>query len=64
MNKEHKENVCPICGSNNIEYGSMELGVFGDELYYPAECKDCKATFEEYYKLTFDGHENIKTNEE
>ena len=57
---DHEQGVCPICGSRNIEYGSFELGIMGDELYYPATCQDCETNFQEYYKLEFIGHENIK----
>ncbi len=62
--KEHKQGICPICGSENIAYGSSELGIDGNELYYPAECQDCGATFQEYYALEFIGHENVEPYEE
>ena len=65
MNKEHKKNVCPVCNSTNIIYGSREMEcVDSESMFYPAECQDCGATFEEWYKFVFDGHENIETNKE
>lgn len=55
---EYKQNTCPVCGSENIKYDALE--VKENEVYYPALCKDCYATWEEYYNLIFSGHYNIE----
>jgi predicted nucleic-acid-binding Zn-ribbon protein len=47
---EH-ENQCPKCGSENIEYGSIEPAE--GAIYYPATCADCLDTFKEWYNLEF-----------
>lgn len=52
--KEIEQNVCPYCGSDDIEYGPSE---HVDEMeYYPAVCKICGRKFEEWYRLSFVGH--------
>lgn len=56
------ENVCPVCGSENIEYDSLEVD--GNTVYYPCECQDCECQFDEIYELDFVGHGNICTDEE
>lgn len=49
-----EEGVCPICGSDNIEYGSLEVCDAG--VYYSVRCEDCQASFQEHYNLEFAGH--------
>ena len=47
--------ICPYCGSDDLEYGSMEPET-NNLIYYPWECNDCGHKGEEWYQLTFDGH--------
>lgn len=54
----HKEGVCPICGSKNLEYNTKN--VESNSFWYDIECEDCKTTFSECYELKFIGHENIE----
>jgi hypothetical protein len=54
---------CPVCNSDNIDYGVADFE--GDQICYPCTCNQCHATFEEWYDLSFCGHENIvKAGEE
>lgn len=46
---------CPICNSENITYGTLELCDVG--VYYNAVCNDCNTKFKEHYNLEFAGHE-------
>ena len=45
---------CPVCGKSDLEYGSSYPE--GECVCYPWECRDCKATGEEWYELTFIEH--------
>ena len=45
---------CPYCGSENVEYGSLEICDEG--VYYKVFCNDCENNFEEHYDLKFAGH--------
>lgn len=53
-----KEDVCPICGSNDLKYGVSEVE-FPTGAYIPCTCNNCNAVFDEWYDLTFSGHYNI-----
>ena len=48
-----KEDVCPVCGSENLSFGSWEIIDSGAVI--PFECKDCGTTGKEGYNLVFDG---------
>lgn len=53
--KKIEQGVCPYCGSSDIEYGASEP--YDDMMEcYPADCNDCHRHFEEWYKLSFVGH--------
>ena len=56
MNNDIKiaEGTCPVCGSENIEYGSLEVCDAG--VYYEVHCLDCNADYQEHYDLSFAGH--------
>lgn len=43
---------CPKCGSENLEYGSLELED-GDVIYYSFTCPDCKTTGKEWYSIEY-----------
>lgn len=49
--KFNRENTCPLCGSNNVVFDSSELD--GGAMWYPCECEDCGATWQEVYEVTF-----------
>lgn len=53
---------CPICGSTDLEYGSVEIesGV----LYYPVKCEGCGAIGKEFYNVVFTDIEVEKYGEE
>lgn len=60
MEKKYKQNeqgVCPVCGYDNLDWGSMELE--GNYLYYEWVCTRCQTEGKEWYKLVFDGHDVI-----
>ena len=49
-----EQGKCPYCGSEDIEYGSMELK--DDNIVdYPCHCNKCNKDFTEGYHLEFDG---------
>lgn len=49
--------VCPKCGWKNLDYSPIE---FEDQCwYFPWECKDCEAVWEEWYWLDFSWHYNV-----
>lgn len=51
---------CPFCGSDDLDYGAMEPE--DDMIYYPWTCKDCGKHGEEWYTMTFEGH-NVETKD-
>ena len=52
--KEISQGNCPCCGSEELEYGSME--VEGTQVSYEWTCMHCEATGYEVYNLDFAGH--------
>lgn len=55
--KSNKQGQCPMCNGANLNYGSIEL--HSDMMYYPWKCEDCSHEGEEWYSLTFAGHNII-----
>ena len=53
-----ERNVCPYCGSDDIDYSALELE--GESLYFPAHCNHCDNDFNEWYELNFVGHWGYK----
>ena len=53
-NLRNEQGVCPKCGSTNLEYEPAKNE--GDMLCYPWKCNNCGADGEEWYELTFAGH--------
>lgn len=49
-----EEGVCPKCGCTDLQYEAME--VEGTMIYYPYTCPGCNRTGEEWYSLSFAGH--------
>ncbi|MCL2797627.1 MAG: hypothetical protein FWD58_06200 [Firmicutes bacterium] len=60
--KEYLSNeagTCPLCGGKDLDYGASY--VEDNDLNYPWECKECKATGVEYYTVEFSSHGRVKT---
>ena len=57
MKFPNKEDVCPLCGSRDLVYGSREFGVDFDYIEYPTGCDKCGASWVQRYVLAYD--ENI-----
>ena len=51
---ESKANHCPRCGSDDLDYGCLE--VLDDCVEYPWTCGNCGCEGYEYANLVFDGH--------
>ena len=51
---------CPICDWENLDYGSVEF--YDDQCYFPRECGDCWAEWEEWYSMEFIWHERVIDN--
>lgn len=62
MIKKHEEGKCPVCGSQNIEYGEFKHDE--ESCCYSVECLDCHATFIEVYNMVFDDQYNIEKNKD
>lgn len=52
---------CPHCWKDNLDYGCVEF--YDDQCYFPRDCENCWATWEEWYSMDFIGHENINTED-
>lgn len=50
--EKQKKGVCPKCQSVDVDFD--EIGLAGEQVYYPATCKTCGCIWNEYYDLTFD----------
>jgi len=48
---ELKKGSCPKCGGGCLSYGSLDLSVDGDMVFYPFTCDDCGANGKEFYAL-------------
>lgn len=55
-----EEGVCPVCGETQLEYDTIQLE--DDMIYYPWTCEHCGTSGEEWYKLSFAGH-NVNTKD-
>lgn len=58
---QNRQGHCPFCDNTGLDYDSAQID--GDILYYPWTCKQCGLQGEEYYRLTFDGHNVFINNE-
>lgn len=50
--------VCPFCKEENLDYWPIELE--WDQCYFPWECCECGAKWEEWYSMDFIWHENLE----
>lgn len=48
---------CPCCKKENLEYGTLQF--YDDQCYFPRECPDCGASWEEWYSMEFICHDNV-----
>lgn len=55
----NEQGHCPKCDSTNLDYGAVRFED-GEMCYFPYACNDCKQEGEEWYKLSFEGH-NVYT---
>ena len=55
--KIERQGQCPKCGSNDLDYESVELGMIGDTISYPYTCLNCRLKGYECYDVAFVGHE-------
>ena len=53
-----KEGIYPVCHSDNIEYGCLDIAD-EDTVFYPCECNECHSMWDKVYKLKYFGVENI-----
>lgn len=52
MEYHTKYERCPVCGSDNIIYGSME--VQDNSVYFEITCQECEFQGKEWHHLVFD----------
>ena len=50
--------VCPCCEGENLTYDAIQFE--GDQCYFPRECDDCWAKWQERYNMDFIWHENVE----
>lgn len=54
--KSNEIGRCPVCNYHTLNYGEINFGFDGNQIYYPYICDYCKFIGNEYYELTFIGH--------
>lgn len=54
------QGICPMCGSLQLDYGSLEVD--DQSVGYPYTCKNCKFEGIEWYNLLFTTHTDSKGN--
>lgn len=57
MLKCNEKGKCPVCGIEDLNYGTLEVDDIG--VIYPWNCNECGAVGEETYELDFTGHYSI-----
>ena len=57
MNKKHLAGVCPVCGSDTLDY--LKNRIMFDQLRYYWTCEECGSNGEEVHTLIFSGHVDI-----
>lgn len=57
MDKEQKAGICPICGSDELNYGSIKE--YDGYIAYVVECQKCECSFEENYNLVFEDQDSF-----
>lgn len=50
----YKAGICPVCGSEELSYGSIDASY--NNVSYPWTCENCGSKGKEYYSLTFEEH--------
>lgn len=54
MNYNKEAGICPVCGSEELSYGSIDVAY--NNVSYPWTCENCGSKGKEYYSLTFEEH--------
>lgn len=52
--KSNECGICPFCNKIALNYGVMEL--MDNMCYYPWTCENCGHRGEEWYEMSFAGH--------
>lgn len=60
MVKCNQSGICPLCGSENLDYGAAVIEDVG--VMYPWTC-ECGAKGEETYNLEFSGHYAVEKDD-
>ena len=55
-NTNHEQGICPLCGSQSLNYEKITVND-DNQIGYPWDCSDCKATGTEWYDLEFNSHD-------
>ena len=55
----NKKGICPVCHSDNINYGDLDVAE-DDTVFYPCECNKCHSIWDEVYTIKCAGVENIE----
>ena len=55
--EKHQPGKCPVCGEWFLSYGGSHLE--DAMMAYSWTCENCHSYGEEWYKLTFDQHDNV-----
>lgn len=55
--KANKVGTCPLCGSHEVDYDSPEID--DNVMWYPCNCPNCNATWNEVYNLSFSQVDNV-----
>lgn len=58
--KSNDVGTCPRCDGANLDYDAVRFE--GDMCYFPWHCKECGQDGEEWYEMTFMGH-NVLTED-
>ena len=62
MSKAHH---CPVCNSNNVDYGNLEFtSKFNTSIVAYGHCYDCEADFREHYNTDYQRSEVYEDNNE
>jgi hypothetical protein len=59
-----RPNICPNCGSKNLDWGETNMGIMGDTVSHLYDCLDCEFLGEEIHELKFKGHIDRNTLKE
>lgn len=61
--KDFKKNVCPVCGSKQIQHSNKEFYAGGHEILADWNCLKCGSYGSLTYKLSFSTYNNAYSGE-